>query len=84
MVTTAAVGLFCLEVNFNLCSNLNDQVVDLEFLINAIKAKGYEINGMRMDLNPTTADLEKFNIERAEKKLELLTDCKKETKINGE
>lgn len=64
------------QVNFNLCSNLNDQVVDLEFLINAIKAKGYEINGIRMDLSTTQEQLEIFNIARAEKKLELLKKIK--------
>ena len=63
-----------LNVNYDLVSNLNDQVIDLDFFLNMIEANGFEFNGKRIAVNAQS--MIGLNVTSLQRRLELVKKIK--------
>ena len=66
-----------IRVKWCMTTNLNDLVVDLAFMIQAIENGGYEVNGRVASLSFTDEELQRLNLEQAKKILLLVKNIKK-------
>lgn len=51
------------NINYNSAPMLSDRIKDTEFLLDVLHSKHFSINGCKLDINPTTTELQNFNIE---------------------
>lgn len=66
----------CTKIVCHFSDKLKDKIVDLNFFISMIEANGFELNGVRFDINSTDDEKKKILLEKAKKELTDLKDIK--------
>jgi hypothetical protein len=59
-----------ISIKYNSAPMLSDRIKDTEFILDVIHSKHFSLNGCKLDINPTAAELQKFNIEEQKESIE--------------
>ena len=66
-----------IKIKWEFIHNLNDLLIDLEFMIQAVENGGYEINGCVAELSFTDTELQALKVDQAKSTLPLIKNIKK-------
>lgn len=66
-----------ITINYKFSRFLRKRITDTSFMIAAVKANGFELNGIRLEMNLTEEERTRFNLQATEEHIKVLSNIQK-------